>query len=178
MRMIPVRGIVIGASLLAVLSLCVGMGQSAERIPVIRQATEDSELSVAVEGYLRGDIFEVKVSVRIVGATPAIESVLLVGPKIGRMGPVAIKTVYATEEEEVPYETATRGAFISFGTEPKNKKLKGRVARKLAKFRVSSDKILPDKKYRLWVKVENTKKRGRIRTYKFDLDELPALLQR
>jgi len=152
--------------------------EDAKRILVIREAKEDPEAAVAVEGVLEEDIFKVRVTVRIERATPNIYSMLLVGPNIGRMSPDSIKSLYATLEKEEPYSTKRRGAFISFGDDAKSKQLKGRVSRKLAEYRIPADKIKPDGDYQLWIRVESSKQRGRIATYRFDLENFPQLVQK
>ncbi len=146
---------------------------SSKKVLVIRQAKEDSSAAVAVEGFLEGDVFSAKVTVRIEEATPDISSILLVGPNIGRMGPTSIKSLYATTEVEEPYQTTTVGGFVSFGDQTKSRQLKGRVTRKLAEYRIPAGQIEPNGEYQLWVRRENQSQNGRVDTYRFDLTELP-----
>lgn len=172
-------------SLLSMVSLCIVMFLSITApalsgedtvIPVIRQAMEDQEAAVAVDGNLSEGAFQVKVTARIYDATPNIYSILLVGPNLGRLSPSAAKSLYATGEEEAPYETTTRGGLIDFGSKTKEKNLQGRVVRKLAKFTISPEQILPGKEYELWVRVESSASRGRISTYRFNLENFPELV--
>jgi hypothetical protein len=160
------------------ITACALETDATERIRVIREAKEDSEAAVAVEGFTEKDIFSVKVTVRIEGATPNIYSVLLVGPNLGRMSPTSIESLYAVTEQEEPYQTIMRGAFISFGNDAKSKSLQGRVTRKRAEYRIPAGTIKPEGDYQIWVRVESSKKRGRITTYRFDLEEFPELFNK
>jgi hypothetical protein len=170
---------VIGGIILMVLvcSPCLlGAQEEPKKVPVIREAEEDLNAAVAVEGYLIDGLFEVRVSVWMKGQTPKITNVLLVGPGIGRISPNVVKQLYATEEEEGAYETYGRGGFLTFEERTKTKKMKGRVKRKLVKFKIPRDDLRPGKRYQLWVRVESAKKRGRNFSYKFDLENFPELV--
>jgi len=152
--------------------------ESAEKILVFREAFEEHTGTVSVEAHLIGDILEVKATARIVRAKPKIENIILVGPKIGRMVPVTVKKVYATSEEEAPYITRKRGGLITFDDKKKTKKPKGSVDRKLATFKINKDKIIKGKRYEVWVRVkkEGAGRRGKLTSYKFNLEKLPELV--
>jgi len=146
---------------------------------VIRQAMEDSKGAAAVEAYLEGNILEVKVSARMTGNRPSVENTTLNGPGIGVLIPDMVKTVYASLEEEAPYETSKIGGFISFVSNKSNKKLKGGVSRKLFTFVIPVDKIRENGKYYLRVKINSEKQKsgsaGKRTDFKFYLDDLYSL---
>ena len=151
---------------------------ASDKVPVIREAEEKRDSSVAVEAYLIGDILEVKVSVRMPNARPKIDNVIVVGPRIGRISPDTIEQIYAGLEEEASYRTTKRSGFISFEDRTTTKKLKGTVVRKSYRFKMDREKIISDGLYQLWIKIkeEGLSKKGRITPYKFDLVKLPELL--
>ena len=91
---------------------------------------------------------------------------------------ITMKQLYATAEEEEPYETDKRGGFITFSEDSETKKLKGRTSRKLITFKIPPDKIMPEKKYDLKVKIEGSDKRGRTSTYRFELKGLYELINK
>lgn len=152
---------------------------AAEKELVIRQAMEDSKGAAAVEGYLEGDIFEVKVSARMTKGRPSVKNVTLIGPGIGTLVPTTVKQVYASLEEEAPYETTKIGGFIAFSGRESTKRLKGGVSRKLFKFIIPGDKIVEGGKYYLKVKINSVKQKnglpGKATRFKFYLEKLPLL---
>ena len=153
-----------------------------EKVLVLREAAEEREGTAAVEAYLVGDILEVKVSVRIRRARPKIHNAVVVGPKLGRVSPISITQLFATTEKEEPYPTKKRGGLISFGDDTEIKVVKGAVVRKLFKFKIPPEKIKPDGKYQIWVKLKEeasktTKRVGKITSFKFDLEKLPQLIK-
>ena len=141
----------------------------AQGLLVTRQAMQDSLAAVGIEAYLQDDIMQVKVTVKMKGTKPKIYDVLFEGKGIGRLSPIEIDQLYASTEEEPPYETTKRGGFISFGDKTEKKKLKGRTVRKLVSFRIPNEKILPDRTYFIIVKVEDTNKRGKVKRYRFGI---------
>lgn len=159
------------------LSLSAGLLGQDQEVPVIREAIEDQEAAVAIDGYLAEGMFQVKVTARIYAATPSIYSVLLVGSNLGRMSPSAVESLYASGEEEMPYKTTTRGGLVDFGPKSKEKNLQGRVTRKLVKFKILPEKITPSEEYELWVRLESSASRGRISTYRFNLENFAELVR-
>lgn len=157
-----------------------GILRAADKELVIREAEELRKNAVAVEAYLVDDILEAKISVRIFRARPKIHNVIVVGPKLGRISPIEIEQLFATTEEEPPYETKERGGFISFSDDTKTKSLKGTVVRKMFKFKIPPEKIVEDGHYQIWVKVkeEGHGRQGKMTSYKFDLEELPRLVKK
>jgi len=154
-----------------------------ERVFVLREAAEERQGTAAVEAYLVGDILEVKVSVRIRRARPKIYNTIVVGPKLGRISPISITQLFATTEKEEPYPTKKRGGLISFGDGAETKKIKGAVVRKLFKFKIPPEKIKPDGKYQIWVKLKEEgskvkRREGKITLFKFDLEKLPELTRK
>ena len=61
--------------------------EEAEKVLVIRAAKEDLTAAVTVDGYLMGNLFDVKVSAWMQGETPKITNVLIVGPGVGQGRP-------------------------------------------------------------------------------------------
>jgi hypothetical protein len=150
--------------------------KSNKRILVIRQAKQDRKTTVAVEAYLINDILEVTVIARMYAAKPRIYNVILVGPKLGRISPKTRKTLLSTIEEEAPFPTSERRGFISFSKKTKNKKAKGTLTKELVKFEIPTEKIIPDRRYQLWIKVESMRKGGKIQGFKFNLENFPKLI--
>jgi len=156
-----------------------------ERVLVLRQAEEYRKDVVAVEAYLEDNIMEVTVTARMPKTRPDIHNVIIVGPKLGRLSPESKQTMRQTVEsdDEEPYSTKERGAFISFSKKEKTRKSKGRLARELMFFEIPRDRIVKDKKYKLWVLIKSEQeagyrqKGGRPVTFKFDLENLPELLE-
>jgi len=155
---------------------------SGERILVLREAQEFRDNTVGVDVYLTGNILEVKVVARMPRSRPNIYNAIVVGSRLGRLSPASRKTVLQTTEEEEPYPVTERGAFISFRKKEKTKRTKGRLARELLFFDIPRDRIVKDKKYKLWVQIKSEQeagyrqKGGRYITFKFDLEKLPELV--
>lgn len=149
---------------------------SASRALVLREAKQDGKTTAAIDAYLIGDILEVKVTAKMYATKPEIANIILVGPKIGRMSPETRKTVTSSTEEDAPYPTSKRTAFISFGDKAKDKKTRSTITRELVEFKIPTDKILPDRLYQIWVKVENSQSGGEVYGFKFDLKEFPRLI--
>jgi len=152
--------------------------EGAERILVLREAKQHKKTTVAVEAYLISDMLEVTVMVRMYAGKPSIFNVILVGPKLGRISPKTSETVTATVEDEAPFPTTKRGGFISFGKKTETKEAKGTLTKELFRFRIPTDKIVPGKRYQIWVKVQSRKgkEKGKIRGFKFDLESLAQLI--
>ena len=169
-----VAGVVVLISLLSISEVA-----SEEKVLVLRQAREERGGAAMVEVHLVGNVLEAKVSIRMFRTKPKIANVILVGPKIGRMSPTSIKEILATLEDEAPYETIKRGGFITFDENKKTKDLQGTVVRKMFKFKIPPEKIIPGGKYQLWVKSkeEGYNRRGKRLSYKFDLEKLPQLIK-
>ena len=150
--------------------------EAIERIFVLREAKEDRKTTVAVEAYLAEDILEVKAIVRMYAEKPRIYNMLIVGPRLGRLGCKARQTLGPTMEEEAPYPTGKRGGFIIFA-QKEDKKAKGTLMKELFKFKIPRDKIVSGKRYQLWVAVESKTRGGGVpRKFKFDLKDLPQLI--
>ena len=148
-----------------------------ERIYVLREAKEDRKTTVAVGVYLLDDILEVKVIVRMYAEKPKIYNLLIVGPKLGRLSCKTRKELLATMEEEEPYPTSKRGGFILFAQKNKDKKAKGTLIKELFRFNIPKDKIIPGKRYQLWVSVDSKTRGGGVPLkFKFDLKNLPQLI--
>ena len=158
----------------------ISITSASEKQLVIRQAKEDSKGAAAVEAYLDGDVMEVKASVRMTEGRPTVENVIIQGTKLGTIVPVTVKQIYASGQEEPPYETTTRGGFISFNPGAKSKRLKGGVSRKLATFNIPKDKIVPGGKYYIKVKINSAKqsagKPGKSTRFKFDISNIIELI--
>ncbi len=149
---------------------------SASRTLVLRKAKQDGKTTAAIDVYLIGDILEVKITAKMYATKPEIANIILVGPKIGRMSPKTKKTVTSSTEEEVPYPTSKRGAFISFGNKARTGKTRSAITRELVEFKIPTDKIVPDRLYQIWVRIEGSQGGGEVHGFKFDLKELPRLI--
>ena len=148
-----------------------------EPILVIREGKQSKSNIVAVETYLIDDVLEVTVEARMYAQKPKINDVILVGPRLGRIHYKTREIVYTTLEEEEPYPITKQGGFIVFGKRTKTKKPKGTLTKELFKIKVPKEKILPGKRYQLWVEVESkTDSGGRPLRFKFDLKDLSQLI--
>ena len=176
-------------STVSVLNFCYGQEQeqgqeqvegqeTPERRLVIREGKQSRANIVAVETYLVGnDILEVTVEARMYAQKPKINDVIMVGPRLGRIHYKTRETVHATLEEEEPIPITKQGGFIVFGKRTKTKKPKGTLTKELFKLKIPTDKIVPGKRYQLWVQVESkTSGGGRPLRFKFDLKDLPELI--
>ncbi len=156
-----------------------------ERVLLLRQAQEHRKNTVAVEAYLIGNILEAKITARMPKSRPNIYNAIIVGPKLGRLSPEARETLLQTidSDEEEPYPTEERGAFISFRERTRARRSKGRLTRELVVFEIPREEIVKDKKYKLWVQIKSgqeagyRQKGGRYVTFKFELEDLPELLE-
>jgi len=144
---------------------------------VIREAKERGKIAAAVEAYLvADDMLEVTVTARMDAAKPRIFSVLIVGSKLGRISAIERETLFANAlDEENPFLTQEVTGFIKFDQSKKEKKLKGTLSRELHKFRIPTEKVIPGKRYQLWVKVDSMRAGGKHTNFKFDLPDFPNL---
>lgn len=153
--------------------------ENASKVQVIREAQEKQRNTVAVEGHLIGDIFEVTLIVRMRRTKPRVHNAIVVGPGIGRLSFDSKEVLLATTAEEEPFPTKKKDkAFISFSKSEKEKKSTGRVIKQRLRFKIPVDKIKEDKKYRLWVQILSSQKGSRYTTYKFDLEDFAELLKK
>jgi len=148
---------------------------------LIREGKQIKRITVLVIGYLKEDILEVTVDVRIPNQRPKITDVLFTGPKLGkihyRSREIIPPSVEDDEEETYPI-TKVDGMVMLFGKRTKEKPLKGRQTKELFKMRIPIDEIDPEKKYQLWVEVETkTSASARIPKFKFDLEKLAELIE-
>lgn len=151
--------------------------QGAAGVFVLRQAKEFRNKSVAVEGYLIGEIFEIKVEARIAREKPRIANVTLIGPRLGRQSYQTRETILAGIGEDMPIETTQeQGLLRVLSPRKKTKKLEGAVTKELFKIRVPAEKIVKGKRYWLWVDVESTTEGGQTEKFRFELEDFPALL--
>ena len=148
---------------------------SSDRL-LIREGKQLKKTTVAVEGYLYNDILQVQVEVRMYAQRPKIIDVSLTGPKLGKIHYKTRQDLPVTLEEEDPYNITRVDGEISFKKRTKVKKPKGTLTKELFKIKVPVDKIIPGKRYQLWVEVESKRQAGRIPKFKFDLKKLPELV--
>jgi len=145
-------------------------------ILVLYEAKERTKSAVAVEGYLIDDIFEVTVIAKMYGTKPLIHKVLVVGAKLGRLSPQERQTIYPkAEDQEAFYKTKDiEGGIIRLKKREKEKKLKeGALTKELARFKIPTDKIVENKRYQLWVKIESMQRGGVFESFKFELEDFP-----
>lgn len=144
---------------------------------LIRQAKERQDTAVAVEAYLIGDILEVTIVAKMYAARPRIYNAILVGPRLGRISPKARQTLYPkAEDEELIFLTTDELGSIRFTKKTKQKEVKGTLTKELAQFKIPTDKIMPNKRYQLWIKVESMQGPGQRESFKFDLKNLSKLI--
>jgi len=151
---------------------------STERIPILREAKQYRETTVAVDAYLIGNNLEVTVLARMYGTKPKIYNVIVVGPKIGRMSPQTKEILYPTVEEEGLYPMTKPDGFLGLTKKTKMEKTKGTLTKELVKFKIPSDRVISGRRYQLWVKVESLQAGGEEKEFKFELKNLAELLSR
>ncbi len=143
----------------------------AEKELILREGKQVRDDVVAVEVYVVENILEVRVEVRMYSQRPKITNVMLVGPRIGRLSSDLKEEIPLALKEDDPYLVRSEGGVVSSGEKRKKKKLKGTVAKELFKIKVPWEKIVPDKRYQLWVDVESkTRGGGRPQKYRFNLE--------
>ncbi len=147
-----------------------------ERTPVLREAKQDAQTTLAIDAYLIGDVLEVRVTARMYAAKPEISNIILVGPKIGRLSPQTKRTVTSSVEDEAPYPMSKRGAFINFGSKTRTGKGRGTLTREQVEFKLPADKIMPQRVYQIWVRVKSAQSGGTVHGFKFDLKDFAGLV--
>ena len=164
--------------LLSILNFSFAQEEGAERILMVREAKQHKKTTVAVEAYLVGDVLEVTAMARMQKHTTKLRiyNIMVVGPKLGRICPKTREILAARTEEEAPFSTIRLGGFTGDTKKTKEKKPKGTLTKELAKFKIPADKIIPGKRYQLWVDVQSVQKKGRPMRFKFDLENLAQLI--
>ncbi|MBU1906199.1 MAG: hypothetical protein KJ923_04285 [Candidatus Omnitrophica bacterium] len=152
--------------------------ESFEKQLVLQEARESRKGAVAVEVYLKEDILEVTIIGRMYAAKPKIYNALIVGPKLGRLSPGERETLYPkAEDEEAFYKTTElEGGLIRFSKKTKEKKLKGTLTKEFCRFKIPTEKIMPNKRYQLWIQLQDMQRSDQPVKFKFDLEELPGLI--
>ena len=148
---------------------------------VIREAQEFGDNNVAVIGYLKGNIFEVKVVAGMFRTKPEIDNCIVVGPKLGRLSASQKETIYPKAEDEVEDDVFMTddvdGAFLlRFSKQRKKRQIKGALTRELYRYKIPKDKIIKGKKYELRVKIESTQNPGIGERFTFKLENFPELI--
>ncbi len=139
---------------------------------VLREGKQVRNDTVAVEVYVVDGILEVRVEVRMYSERPKIKNVMLVGPRVGRLSYDLKEEIPLILEEEDPYLIRSEGGVISRGEKKKYKKPKGTLTKELFKIKVPWEKIVPDKRYQLWVDVESKTRGGeRPKKFRFNLEK-------
>ncbi|MFH1858273.1 MAG: hypothetical protein ABH845_05160 [Candidatus Omnitrophota bacterium] len=148
---------------------------------VLREAVEVKDNIVAVDIRLTGEnLLEVKITGFMKRERPRIKNVFLVGPGVGRLGPITRHDVLAGLEKDPPYSTRYHG-LLDIGKGGKDTP-EGTLARVAAQHELPiekmREKIQKKKKaaYEYWVYMESATLGGTILRYKFSLDELPKLI--
>ncbi|KPK97117.1 MAG: hypothetical protein AMJ95_10740 [Omnitrophica WOR_2 bacterium SM23_72] len=149
--------------------------QASERKMILRQAQERGRSSVAVEAYLIDDILEATIYARMYATKPKIFGVVLVGPKLGRLGFLTKEVLYPKaeeEDEEMVFPTKdVEGGYIRFSKRTQDKRTKGALTREMVKFKIPVKKIMPKKRYELRIKIESMQTPGKIETFNFPLKD-------
>ena len=149
-----------------------------ERLLVIREGKQSRNNIVVVDVYLIEDVLEALVGVRMYAEKPKINDVILVGPKLGRIHYKSRETVFAKVEEEEPYPITKQSGIIVFGKRTKTKQPEGTLTKELFRIKIPREKIVPNKRYQLWVQVESkTRAGGTPLKFKFDLENLAELIE-
>jgi len=139
---------------------------------VIREGLQIKQTGIAVEGRYLDGVLDVAIEVRMYSERPRIRNVQIVGPKLGRMSYDRKKNIPLGLEEEDPYEIKRKGHWRPGSFRTERKKLKGTVTRERFLFKIPWDKIVPGKKYQLWIDVDSKTREGKGKKYKFALDKL------
>ncbi len=148
-----------------------------KRVLVIREGRQIRRDIVAVEASILDGIMDVKVEARMLRERPKISNVLLVGPRIGRVYYETKRVLPPIIEEEEPYPIRIAGGLISFGEKTETKKPKGTLAKELFKIRVPVKKIIPGKRYQIWVVLESKTRGGQGgEKFKFNLDNFSSFI--
>ena len=147
-----------------------------EKVLAIREAKQVRRDIVAVEGYLVNNVLEVAVEVRMYGERPKITNVALVGPGVGRLSYTTKEEIPLALEEEEPYEITKEGGFIKTSKRTRTDKPKGTLTEELFKIKIPPEKIVPAKKYQLWVDIKSKTRDARSQKFKFDLENFAELI--
>ncbi len=108
---------------------------------------------------------------------PKINNILLVGPRIGRLQHAAKEEIPVSIEEEKAYPVTKKGGLLSFGDKTEVKKLEGALTKEPFKIKIPQDRIIPGKRYQLWVYLESkTRGGGRPVKFRFNLEKLAEVL--
>lgn len=165
--------------LIASLSASYGYSQEIEetdKVLIIREAKQVRRDIVAIEGWLSGEILEVRVEVRMYSERPKIGNVALVGPGIGRLSYIRKEEIPLSLEEADPYQITKKGGLLSFGKKKRTEKPKGTLTQELFKIKIPVNKIIPGKNYQIWVDVESKTTAGRAQKHKFKLKDFSKFL--
>lgn len=172
--------IVVLTALMLIFHVCPSLSQDKNpegKSLLLRKAEQRKDTIVAVEAYIYGNILEMTVSARMHGSKPKIFNINIIGPKLGRLSPLARQMIFADAEEEDPFLTEDlEGGHIRFSKKIKEAKAKGTLTKELITFKIPPDKIVLGKEYKLWIKVEGMQGATTIETFKFDLEGLDKLV--
>lgn len=151
--------------------------ESSEKVILIREAKQVRQNIVAVEAYRIGEILEVKIKARMYSERPRIKNVLIVGPRLGRLSYKRKEELTLEFEEDKPFPTTKKGGFISFGKKKKTKQPEGTLTQELFRFQFPWEKIVPKKRYQLWVDIESKTRGGdRPMKFRFDLEKIHDII--
>ena len=148
---------------------------------VLRQAQEFGNNNVAVIGYLKGNIFEVKVVAGMFRTKPEIDNCIVVGPKLGRLSASQKETIYPKAEDEPEddvfmTEDVDGAFFLRFSKQRKERQIKGALTRELYRYKIPKDKIIRGKRYEIRIKIESTQNPGIGERFTFKLENFPELV--
>ena len=156
---------------------CFAQEEEAQGIVLLREAKEYGRTLVAVEANLSGNILDVKIIAKMYAKRPNIYNALFVGPKVGRMSPDSRQTLRPeADDEELIFKTTDEGGFLRTSKRTKEKKIKGALTKQSVQFKIPAKKIVPNKKYQLWIDVESMQNPGQYERFKFDLENLSEYL--
>ena len=99
--------------------------------------------------------------------------------KSDSMTPISAATIgklFADDDDEEPFVTTKKKAFIEIGKTTKEKKLKGAVTKEIFSFKIPKGKIVPGKTYQLRIRIENSQTPGNPVNFIFKLKELSKLI--
>jgi len=147
----------------------------------LREAQEFGTNNVAVIGYLKDNIFEVKVIAGMFRAKPEIDNCIVVGPKLGRLSASQKETVYPKAEDEVEDDTfmtddVARAFLLRFRKQRKKRQIKGALTRELYRFKIPKERIIRGKRYEIRIKIESSQNPGIGERFTFKLENFPELV--
>jgi len=148
--------------------------ENKEKILIIKEGQEVRENVVAVEAYYLGEgVLEVAVEARMQRQRPKISNILVVGPRLGRLRHAAKEEIPVSLKEEKAYPVTREGGILSTGDKTEVKQLQGTEVKEIYKFKIPKDKIIPGKRYQLWIDLESKTRGGdRPMKFKFNLEKL------